>query len=243
MEIYAHRGHSAFAPENTLPAFCSAINHGATSLECDLHMSEDGRFVVCHDGSINRTSNATGHIKNLTLDRLRNHDFGSWFHRRFSGVRIPIIEEVLRLGPRLSRINIEIKDARFTSPTLFERLYKIISGYGMTGKILVSSFSQDILRMISSRFDDIKTGLLYEYAHDDIILLAKQRGFTAIHPKYKFLSEPLVRRAHDEGLEVNVWTVNSRAKIKRCIELRADGIITNHPYRAKKLVENMYLSR
>ncbi len=237
MEIYAHRGHSAFAPENTLPAFRSAINHGATSIECDLHISEDGRFVVCHDGSINRTSNATGHIKNLTLGALRKHDFGSWFHRRFSGVRIPLIEEVLRFGPELSRINIEIKDLRFASPKLFDRLYKIISGYGMIGKIIVSSFSQDILRMISERYDNVKTGFLYESSFGDIVAFAKKRGFTAIHPKYKYLSTPLIHQAHDEGLEVNVWTVNSAAKIKRCIDMQVDGIITNHPYKAKRLLE------
>ena len=93
--IQAHRGASAYAPENTLPSFQLAVDMGADGIECDIHLSKDGRFIVCHDDKVDRTSNGTGSISDLTLAEIKALDFGAKFDAKFAGTSAPTLEEML----------------------------------------------------------------------------------------------------------------------------------------------------
>ena len=100
-KVQAHRGFSAIAPENTLPAFKKAVEAGADGIECDIHLTRDGRFVVCHDGKIDRTSDGSGEISQMTLEELRKHDFGV----RFSENDSPLPSVMPRTTPALCSIS------------------------------------------------------------------------------------------------------------------------------------------
>lgn len=107
--LCAHRGFNMVAPEDTLPAFALAVAMGAQEIELDLWVSKDGHLIVCHDPSVDRTSNGTGFIKDLTLKEIKALDAGSWFSPSFKGVTYPLFEEVLDLAAGKTIINIHIK--------------------------------------------------------------------------------------------------------------------------------------
>ena len=92
IQVQAHRGASAYAPENTLPAFRRAIEFGADGIECDIHLTTDGQYVVCHDNEIDRTSNGSGLIPDMTLEQLRQYDFGCKCGSQFAGTVIPTLD-------------------------------------------------------------------------------------------------------------------------------------------------------
>ncbi len=114
LKIFAHRGYSAKYPENTLAAFRATAELPVEGVEFDVHLTADRQVVVIHDEKIDRTSNGTGYVKDLTLEQLRKYDFGSWFSEEFAGERIPTLSEVLDVFKDTDqRINIELKSDVF----------------------------------------------------------------------------------------------------------------------------------
>ncbi len=107
--VHAHRGASAYAPENTLPAFRLAMEMGADGFENDIHLTKDKVFAVCHDGSIERTSNGTGSIHEMTMAQLKQYDFGVKFSEKFAGTRISSLDEMLEVTHGMDILNIELK--------------------------------------------------------------------------------------------------------------------------------------
>src|SRR4051794_19058975 len=108
MKIIAHRGYSAKYPENTLAAFRACANLPIYGVEFDVHLTKDQQVVVIHDEAINRTSNGIGFIKDMTLQELRQFDYGGWFSEEFKGERIPTLQEVLNVFRGTDfRVNIE----------------------------------------------------------------------------------------------------------------------------------------
>lgn len=114
--LCAHRGFSMASPENTLPAFALALAMGAQEIEVDLWLSKDGHLIVCHDPSVDRTSNGTGLIKDLTLKDIKELDAGCWFSSSFKGITYPLFEEVLDLVAGKTIINIHIKSPAISYP-------------------------------------------------------------------------------------------------------------------------------
>src|SRR5688500_10380188 len=103
--LLAHRGDLSHAPENTLPAFQQAIQKGADGVELDVKLTRDGHVVVFHDMSVNRTTNGTGKLASLTLETIRNLDAGSWFHEKFKGIQVTLIDEVFVTYGVATKIN------------------------------------------------------------------------------------------------------------------------------------------
>ncbi|MGL4971324.1 MAG: glycerophosphodiester phosphodiesterase family protein, partial [Cetobacterium sp.] len=110
MYILAHRGASGTAPENTIAAFKKAIIDGCDGFEFDVQQTKDGKLVVFHDWTLERTSNGKGYVREHTLDELKELDAGSWFGEEFKGEKIPTLEETLDLIPDNMLINIELKE-------------------------------------------------------------------------------------------------------------------------------------
>ncbi|MFA7163177.1 MAG: glycerophosphodiester phosphodiesterase, partial [Eubacteriales bacterium] len=160
--IYAHRGASAYAPENTGSAFTKAIEMGAGGIELDIHMSKDGHLMVIHDESLNRTSNGKGLVKDLSLDELKGLDFGSWFDGSFKGERILTLEECLDLLEGWDGIlNVEVKSGPILYDGIEEKLVKVLSEYKMIDRTIVSSFNHYSLLAIKQLEPELKTGILY----------------------------------------------------------------------------------
>lgn len=237
--IFAHRGASGYAPENTMAAFRKAIEMKAGGIENDIHLTKDGQIVVCHDANIKRTSNGEGFIKDFTLEELRKFDFGSWFSREFEGERIPTLEEVLVLIKDWDGIlNIEIKDTpRVDLRGIENKLVELIRKYSLTEKIIISSFNHYSLVELKRIAPELKTGILYSELMYEPWNYAKIINAYAIHPGLVNLTEEVIEGCIKNGVAVNVWTVNEKEQMNMLIEAGVDGIITNYPDVAVELVK------
>ena len=138
--VVAHRGASAFAPENTLAAFCLAVEQGADAIELDAKLSADQQIVVIHDKSVERTTDGKGEVRRLTLGQIKSLDAGSFFSSRFAGEPIPTLAEVFEEVGKRVLINVELTN--YASPTddLVDRTAALVKQFGLEERVLFSSF-------------------------------------------------------------------------------------------------------
>jgi glycerophosphoryl diester phosphodiesterase len=231
-KIQAHRGASAYRPENTLEAFSLAIEQGADGIELDVHLSKDGEIVVAHDANLERVSNGTGYIYDYTLKELKALDFNKLF-KDSPACRIPTLSEVFSLvKPSALTVNIELKTTEERLyPGLTEKLAVLTEEYGMGERVIYSSFYHDSLREIKTINPKARIGLLYDQDIDEPWVYANNLDADAIHPHYHFIAAlpETVERCHENGVKVNVWTVDEIDAIKLMLKCGVDCIITNKP--------------
>jgi len=229
--IHAHRGASSMYPENTMESFSAAIEQGADCIELDVHLTKDGHIVVAHDARLERVSNGSGYINDFTLEELKSLDFSRLFPSG-PACRIPRLSEVFRLvKPSALMLNIELKTTERLYPELPEKLNAMACDYGMEERVIYSSFNHYSLQAIKKINASAKIGLLYELAMVDPWVYAKYTGADAIHPHYSVVAAlpETVARCHENGVLVNVWTVDDPQIIKLMLKCGVDGIITNKP--------------
>jgi glycerophosphoryl diester phosphodiesterase len=232
---YAHRGARAYAPENTLLAFDLAFDVGADAIECDVQRSSDGQLVIIHDGTVNRTTNGAGLVAHLSFEELRMLDAG---RAARLPQRIPTLDETLALVRRRGGgINLEIKgESLAESIATAEAVEPVLRGLdaAFRARVLVSSFEHPAVRVLKEQLPWLRVGALYgsrAWRRRDMLAPAIDMGAEAIHPGAGLVTGDLVRRAHDAGLRVNVWTANRWGTIRRLIEWDVDGIFSDYPER------------
>ena len=235
--IWAHRGASGHAPENTLPAFDLAAKMGADGVELDVQMTKDGEIVVCHDETINRTSSGKGRIKEYTLTELKQFDF-SYGNLAYEGVQIPTLEEVMDLlDPTGLTINIEIKTGIIFYPEIERKLLDLARRKNWEDRVIYSSFNHETLRTLHQLDPSVQTGILYADGLVDVVPYAKSLHARALHPAMYNLQYPgFLEQCAEAGIDIHVWTINSTEEITRCIELGVHAIITNYPEKVKKIL-------
>ena len=241
----AHRGASALAPENTIEAFRLAVETGAGGLELDVHMTRDGHIVVIHDATVDRTTNGSGAVSEMTLHELRGFDAGYNFSpdggttRPYHGkdVRVPTLGHVLEEFPGVA-VNIEIKAP---TPGIEETVLGVLRGANASGRTLVVSTPHAIVE----RFRKISGGRVSTGASKWEIgvfyFLSTLRMEQLARPAYHALQVPLrhrgiplvtprfIRAAHARGVRVDVWTINQPDEMRRLLDLGADVIMTDRP--------------
>lgn len=228
MKIYAHRGLSQHAPENTMVAFQAAVTAGAEAIELDVQRTKDGQIVVMHDFYLGRTNQGSGLVMDHTYDQLQGLDMGAWFDPKFKGEKIPLLEEVMAQLPPHILINIELKKPAIDSQgDLGRKVVDIIHQY--TRPVLVSAFDHYLLKQVQDLDPDLDLGLLYSSNLIDVFAYARQNGLKlkAIHPSIEYVSPPLVDRAHQLGLEVNVYTIRQIQEVDLLRSWGVDGIFVN----------------
>lgn len=236
-KVWAHRGASGYYPENTMSSFEEAVKQKADGIELDVHLSKDGYLVVCHDETLNRTTNGKGFIKQYDLYELKQLDAGSWFDKRFKGEKIPLLEEAIDLVKRSNmELNIEIKAGSIFYPGIEEKVLKMIDKYGVRNKVIISSFDHYSLVKIKNLDKDIKTGILYTEALYKPINYMKTTGANALHPNYITLTKDVVEEAHSLGIDINTYTVNIEEHIRLIKSMNVNAIITNYPDIAKAIL-------
>lgn len=237
-QVWAHRGASAYAPENTLPAFQKAIELGAQGIELDVHESADGELVVIHDETVDRTSNGHGRVVDQTLMELKALDF-SYGKASFSDVRIPTLPEVYALiKPTGLRINVEIKCDVIIYWGIWEKLIALEREMGMQGRILYSSFNHYVLPKIRELDPNAKIGLLYGEALVDPWVYANYLRADAIHPHYRatLYGPGLIEGCKKNNVAINTWTVDDPDAIYRLAQAGVEAVITNKPDVALEVV-------
>lgn len=238
IKIFAHRGASHIYPENTLPAFQEAVKRGATGLELDVQLSKDGYPVVIHDEHLSRTTNGKGLVKNHTLRQLKSLNAGSWFHSRFSHLKIPTLEEILiKAKPHPIHLNIELKNLLIRSEHLEEAVIQLIHKYDFSSRVILSSFNPESLRLVREIDTSIATGLLYFGKLDEPWKMAREIGAQYLEPPIEILTPDFVRKCHRQHLQVCPYNVNKWMDIYRAMDCQVDGIITMFPERVRRFVE------
>ena len=231
-KVFAHRGASAYAPENTLEAFEVAAAMGADGVELDIHMTKDGELVVAHDEEIGRVANGIGLIRNMTTSELKKHRFNRT-HPEYRDATIPTLREVYELlKPTGLYINTELKTSRIHYEHMEEKCIKLADEMGMSERILYSSFDIVSLKRLKRIDPSVRVGLLRTPIGKviDPWYLAHLLGIDAIHPHF---SELLLYnesdKAHALGMQVNVWTINEESDMRKCLEAGADMLIGDYP--------------
>jgi glycerophosphoryl diester phosphodiesterase len=241
----AHRGASLRAPENTLEAFRLAAESQAGGLELDVHMASDGSLAVIHDDTVDRTTDGSGAVRDMSLPEVRrlnagysfSPDGGSSYPYRDQGVRVPELGEVLREFPYL-RVNIDVKEDQ---PGVEEALLKTISDSDAEDRVLVVSEIASVV----DRFREVSEGSVSTGASrretESFYLLSKLRLEGFLRPSYEALQVPVeyearevvtprfVEAAHNQGGRVDVWTVDDPEEMRRLLDLGVDAIMTNRP--------------
>jgi glycerophosphoryl diester phosphodiesterase len=229
--VFAHRGASAYAPENTLPSFQKALDMHSEGIELDVQLSADGYMVVIHDETIDRTSNGTGRVIDMTFEALRQFDYGKWFDEDFTGTPIPLLQEVLTLLKGWDGLlNIEIKNNEIPYPGIEEKLIGLLRQNDFTGRALISSFNHESIRKVRKLAPQIPAALLYDFTFPRVhYQQTPEYDAQNVHPYYLNVNPRMLSYCHAHDLKVIPYTVDKPAAIKRLIRMGVDGIITNSP--------------
>lgn len=238
--IIAHRGASGYAPENTMASFQKAIEMGADGIEFDVQLSKDKKLVVCHDERVDRTTDGSGFIKDLTLDEIKGLNAGKWYSEKFTNERIPTLIEVLDLvkGKDIL-INIELKNGIIKYNGLEEEVISLLRKLHMEQNVIVSSFNHNSLIKIKKLNKNIKTGILYVAELINPFIYAKKLEAFSIHPIYYSVSSKLIEESHKHNISVNTYTVNEHEEMEKIIKAKVDGLITNYPDKGKKILQDI----
>jgi len=226
-EIIAHRGASAVAPENTLAAVRAAWRLQADAVEVDVHLTRDGHIVVMHDGSTGRTAGVDLTIAESTLAELQALDVGKWKGARWTGERIPTLEQVLAAVPRGKRLFIEIK----SGPALVPALVRALRGAPEV-RVAIISFNAEAIQAAKRKLPQVPTYWLCSAVPGATALIPRARGINANGLDVQASAEVeagFVRALRAAGMGLYVWTVDDPATARRLATLGVDGITTNVP--------------
>lgn len=233
VKVIGHRGAAGEAPENTLASFLLAAEQGADMVELDVHLSADGKLIVCHDETLDRTTDQTGAIRDLTANDVIASDAGSWFSPDFSGEQIPLLEEVYEALPDSMEINVEVKDA--AGSALDDILLEFLREGKRMERTVVSSFDHKLLVRLKNKEPQLRIGLLY--AAD----LVDHAGYAALlnveifslHPFHELIGAKDMENADFADMAVFPYTANEPAQWQRLLDIGVTGIITDYPGKLK----------
>lgn len=239
-EVWAHRGASGYAPENTIEAFQIAEQLHADGVELDVQLTKDGELVVIHDETVDRVSDAVGYVKDYTLAELRKINVSNSMSD-YQNVRIPTLQEVLEeLRPSGMKINIECKNGIFCYSALEEKVVQLVKDMKMTDRIWCSSFRHESVLKVKQLCPEIRTGFLIADVMLEPAAYCRRWGVDALHPAlYHMQDESLADKCRENGVAVHVWTVNEEKDMKKLCQSGVEAIITNFPDRARNVVDNV----
>lgn len=236
-KIWAHRGASAYAPENTMEAFWLAHKMGADGIEIDVHLSKDGRVIVCHDEDIRRTSSGQGKIAEMSHAQLAGFDFSAG-KEGYQNVRVPLLEDVLAFVKETGmELNIELKTNEIQYPDLETTVTRLVREFGVFEQVLYSSFNHHSLMLARACEPECPIGILYSEGMLNPGAYAQSIGANAIHPHHRALLVPgALESCRARGILVHPWTVDDGQTMQALLDISVDAIITNRPDLLKQYV-------
>ena len=232
IEITGHRGSKLRAPENSLSALEQAIAEGADYAEIDVQTTADGEVVLLHDADLMRVASVRRRLRDINYNELNNIDIGSWFAPEFSSERIPTLKEAIEVARDRIKLNIELKFT-WPDPTLTRKVGSIIRQSGFASECVVSSLNFNALAEIKGEFPELKTGFIVFQAAGSLSKM--EADFLSINAARA--TPGLVRRLHNRGRAVHVWTVNDLNNLTSMIEMGVDNIITDYPREVRRFLE------
>ncbi|MBI3952284.1 MAG: hypothetical protein HY314_17680 [Acidobacteria bacterium] len=248
--IIAHRGASGTVPENTLAAVERARTLGADGIEVDVQLTRDLIPVIIHDHTVDRTTDGSGYVSDFSLGEIRRLDAGSWFNQKhprraseaFVGLKLPTLEVVIDLTAETKRrLYLDVKYSEWPAELAWA-VYGVVDRKGCWDRVRFTSsdhFSLGIMKQVKPRG---RTAPLFDWrwatkGTKDILDVARRWQADELSLHYTVCTSKLVRTAHEQGLEVVVWSINQRPLMRQFIRCAVDAIITNFP---ERLQEELY---
>jgi glycerophosphoryl diester phosphodiesterase len=229
--IFAHRGASGSAPENTVAAFELAYKLGAHAVELDAKLTNDGEIIVIHDQTVDRTTNGSGYVHQKSLADFRSLDAGSWYSEDFVREKIPLLVEVLEAVGKKLIVNIEITNYRTWWDSLPEKIAALVKTMDLTDSVIFSSFYPLNLWKIKNAIPSARVALLTE-PHQYFITsrsIAHLVSPQIQHPHLSDITQQRIEQAHTKGIRLHAWTVNDVQDMRKLFQWGIDGIFTDHP--------------
>jgi len=245
LKVVAHRGDSAFFPENTLPAFKNAAELGVDCIETDVHLTSDGVCVIWHDDTVKRLTGGDGLISDKSYEELLSMDAGKMFTKdngktfpfRNKGIKIATLDETLKAIPKM-RFNVDLKDKNFD---LVKEFAKIIRENNAEDRVLGASFHDKIIKNLRVIIPEIACS----FSHEEMSKIVKlsKLGLLRLHGRFKadaaqipefhgkirVLTKSLIDIFHKRGVKVHIWTVNKKEDMIRLFGMGVDTIMTDDP--------------
>ena len=230
--VIAHRGASAFAPENTLVSFSKAVQMGAKWLEFDVMLSADNEVIVFHDETLDRTTNGSGFVGNFPFSYLRTLDAGAWFDPAYSGERIPSLAQIATFLQEMKiSANIEIKSLPDQEQLTAQLAFKEILNYfpQRTDKILFSSFSVASLRELRRLSSECNLGLLMHDWQNDWDKICDELQCVSVHVNQQIMNPDRVHAIKNTHRQLLCYTVNNAHRAKELLSWGVDAIFSDIP--------------
>lgn len=230
----AHRGATGYAPENTIAAFDLAVDMKADYIEIDVQRSKDGELVLIHDTTVDRTTNGTGKVGDLTFEQLRSLDAGSWKGEQYVGEPIPTFNEILDRYHGKVGILIELK-----APELYPGIERQVAealkernlDKPQNEKVIIQSFNFESMKLTNELLPQVPIGVLTSNrAHTTPEALQEFSTYADwFNPSYGIVTEELVNHVHALGMKIGSWTVRSQEAADFLLDMQVDAIITDYP--------------
>ena len=240
----AHRGASGagLAPENTLAAVDQAIQIGVDVVEVDVHITADGKLVVVHDTTLDRTTDGTGPIRSQTSDRVRQANAGSWFDLDFSDQQVPLLEEVLEVARNRALVLIEIKADRIA-----EQVLRSVEDVAAGSRVIIQSLNRQTVQRVKLLDASIPAVLLVgqlaatpsRVRARSLVRQVLQTGANALAIWHAALTPILLEEMRKRAISVWTWTVDEEIMMRDLIMMGVNGIITNVPNLLNDVIENL----
>ncbi len=240
--IIAHRGASAYAPENTLAAFKLALEQGADAIELDAKLSADEQVVVIHDQTLDRTTPVSGRVRDFIMADMHKLDAGSHFDIAFRGEPIPTLDEVFKAVGQLTYINVELTNYATPRDRLPEKVAELVKRNKLQQRVFFSSFYVFNLIRIRKLLPEVPVGLLLTSGWKGKLSHFISTGllrYQSLHPALGYVSLPLIKQTHKKGRLVFVFTVNQEQDMRRLFEIGVDGIFTPDPILARTVLNKV----
>lgn len=236
---FAHRGYSGNYPENTMLAFEKAIAVGVDGIELDVQLSKDGEIIVCHDETVDRTTDGHGRIADLTLDELKQLEASFRFRGEQGINRIPTLREYFtRVKDEKLVTNVELKTGILEYPGIEQKVWDMIREFQLEDRIIISSFNHFSVKRMQKIAPALKYGFLSETWIINAGKYVHEQGVQCYHPIYVNLVQDVVDELKQYGLEINTYTVNTEEAVRDLCQKGIDAVIGNYPEMTARVLKD-----
>lgn len=231
MKVFAHRGFSGCYPENTMLAFKEASKTGCFGIELDVQITKDGEIVVFHDETIDRVTDGSGFLRDYTCEELSRFNAANLWKGKFEFQKIPTFREYCEWVKDTSLVtNVELKTGVFYYEELEEKTIEMVREYGLSDRIIFSSFNHLSIERTKKLAPEIPVGALVEHEGlGNAGYYCSKYGYQYYHPGFKGLTSEEVAGCHSRGVGINVWTINDMEALKQMEEWKVNSVISNFP--------------
>jgi glycerophosphoryl diester phosphodiesterase len=235
--IVAHRGASGYAPENTYAAFDLAVKMGADMIEMDIHPTSDGRLVVIHDDTVDRTTNGHGKVSEMPYEQIRELNAAARYIDR-DPEQVPLFSDVLSKYAGIIDLMVEVKHGSSIYAGVEKEVVNQVTAQKAFDYVEIISFDGEALKRIRKEASQIKLGIIFV---GNMISFADnyQGQVEALHGSWDFVSREQINYARQRNFFTFLWTANTEEEISICSSYEPDGIVTNFPDRAKQILERI----